>query len=103
MKPLVIANTLLVFFMLPNIMNAQNNPFVPDDFNVPEKLENEYFTIRMLTVNDVVKDYDALIYMWVRESEFAGGLDSILFHTVKEWINKDWPFNKVAYPGRTKK
>ena len=173
MKQLAVANILLIFFILPNFMNAQSKPLVPDDFNVPDKLENEYFTIRMLMVNDVVKDYDAVmtsiehlhrmfpssswpsadltleqdlidlgwhqkefqkrssfaytvvandesrvlgclyidptnnddfdaeIYMWVRESEFAKGLDSILFNSVKEWINKDWPFKRVAYPGRT--
>jgi hypothetical protein len=28
------------------------------------------------------------------------GLDAILFNSVKEWIEKDWPFKKVAYPGR---
>ena len=38
--------------------------------------------------------------MWVRESEIANGLDSILFSTVKKWVSEDWPFKKVAYPGR---
>ena len=36
-------------------------PFVPTDFTVPEKLETEEFRLRMLTVNDVVKDYDAVM------------------------------------------
>lgn len=49
------------------------------------------------------EDINSEIYMWVRESEFANGLDSILFNTVEDWINKDWPFNKVTYPGRSKK
>jgi len=48
-------------------------------------------------------DFNSEIYMWVGEREFANGLDSILFTTVKDWINKDWPFNKVTYPGRSKK
>ena len=172
MRTLTIVKILFVLFMLPNSMLAQNKPFVPDDFIVPDKLENEYFVLRMLTVNDVVKDYDAVmtsiehlhkmfpsstwpskdltfeqdlidlgwhqkefqrrssfaytviepdesqilgclyinpsknddfdavIYMWVRESEFANGLDSILYNTVKGWINKEWPFQKVDYPGR---
>lgn len=38
-----------------------NNPFVPSVFKVPEKLETEKFRLRMLTVNDVVKDYDAVM------------------------------------------
>ena len=34
---------------------------VPDDFKVPEKLETNQFRLRMLTVNDVVKDYEAVM------------------------------------------
>jgi hypothetical protein len=44
--------------------------------------------------------YDAIIMMWVRQSEVANGLDEILFSIVKKWIQEKWPFNKVAYPGR---
>jgi hypothetical protein len=36
-------------------------PFVPAEFKVPERLETEEFRLRMLTVNDVVKDYDAVM------------------------------------------
>jgi hypothetical protein len=36
-------------------------PLVPADFKVPEKLETMEFRLRMLTVNDVVKDYDAVM------------------------------------------
>ena len=35
--------------------------FVEESFKVPEKLETEEFRLRMLTVNDVVKDYDAVM------------------------------------------
>jgi RimJ/RimL family protein N-acetyltransferase len=38
-----------------------NKPFVPVDFVVPEKLETDRFRLRMLTINDVVKDYDAVM------------------------------------------
>ena len=38
-----------------------SNSFVPDDFLVPENLETNTFRLRMLTVNDVVKDYDAVM------------------------------------------
>jgi RimJ/RimL family protein N-acetyltransferase len=37
------------------------HPFVPADFDVPEVFETERFRLRMLTVNDVVKDFDAVI------------------------------------------
>lgn len=36
-------------------------PFVPDDFAVPAVLETDRYRLRMLTVNDVVKDYDAVV------------------------------------------
>jgi hypothetical protein len=132
-----------------------SDPFVASNFDVPELLETDKFRLRMLTVNDVVKDYDAVItsvdylkgvfgpqskwpskqltfeqdlidlgwhqkefqrrsyidptdkigydaevYLWVRESEFKNGLDPILFDAVKKWIEKEWPFKNVAYPGR---
>lgn len=35
--------------------------FVPSEFKVPETLETQEFRLRMLTVNDVVKDYDAVM------------------------------------------
>jgi hypothetical protein len=152
---------------------SQSDQFIQKNFQIPEILENQHFRIRMLTVNDVVKDYDAVmtsinhlqgvfgpkskwpskdltleqdlidlgwhqkefqkrssfaytvmnkdeseclgciyidptdkvdydaeVYLWVRKSEFEKGLDTILFDTVKNWIINEWPFNKVAYPGR---
>lgn len=33
---------------------------VPDDFQVPVGLEHERFRLRMLTADDVVKDFDAI-------------------------------------------
>ncbi|MCK5233856.1 MAG: GNAT family N-acetyltransferase [Candidatus Aenigmarchaeota archaeon] len=149
--------------------------FIPPNFKIPELLETDRFRLRMLTVNDVKKDYDAvitsiehlqetkpfgsthkwptedltyeqdlidlewhqkefqkrasfayivmnldeteclgctyiypsdtpnydaMIMMWVRQSEVANGLDGLLFFSVKKWIHDKWPFEKVAYPGR---
>ncbi len=149
--------------------------FIPIDFKLPEVLETNSFRLRMLTVNDVVKDYDAvmtsieylqkmkpfgpnhkwpgkdltfeqdlidlgwhqkefqkrtsfaytmmnldetrclgcvyiypsnnpsydvIVTMWVRQSEVANGLDKVLFSSVKRWMQDDWPFERVAYPGR---
>ncbi len=150
---------------------AQSTTFVPTDFEVPATLETNEFRLRMLTVNDVVKDYDAVMtsvdhlktiwpgdnwpegltleqdlidlgwhqkefqrrrsfaytvvtppeaqvtgcvyinptpkrgycavmYLWARQSELGGGLESRLYAAVREWVGKDWPFKKVAYPGR---
>jgi len=65
--------------VIPSKLNAQSErPFVPKDFQVPEKLETERFRLRMLTVNDVVKDFDA----------------------VKGWVKTAWPFKNASYPGR---
>jgi hypothetical protein len=44
---------------------------------------------------------DARVYLWVRQSAYDQGLDPILFHTVKAWIEQAWPFTNVIYPGRT--
>ncbi len=38
-----------------------NKYLVPKDFPVPERLETDRFRLRILTVNDVVKDYDAVM------------------------------------------
>ena len=169
-KYFLISCSLIVLFSIT--MCSQTKPFVPKDFKIPDTLENQHLRIRMLTVNDVVKDYDAVmtsidhlqemfpvsswptkdltfeqdlidlgwhqkefqmrssfaytvvsldesevlgclyinpttkgdydarITMWIRTSMLDKGLDDILFNSVKEWIEKDWPFKKVAYPGR---
>ena len=146
-------------------------PFVPDDFKIPSGLETTEFRLRMLTINDVVKDfeavvtsaehlkqvfpdgtwpdgltleqdlidlgwhqkefqnrtsfaytvvdpsesrvlgcvyvclprkrgYDAVVHLWARHSELAGGLEQRLTEAVKVWIAREWPFRSVAYPGR---
>ena len=45
-------------------------------------------------------EYDAIIFLWVRQDEIKNGLDEFLFSTVKKWIKEKWPFKNVAYPGR---
>ncbi len=156
-----------------DLLFSQYNPFISSDFKVPQSHENVHFSARMLTVNDVVKDYDAvmtsidhlqgvfgprskwpskdltleqdlidlgwhqkefqkrssfaytvvrpdesevigciyiyptsksdynaMITMWVRSSVLDEGLDAVLFESVRQWISEEWPFKKVAYPGR---
>ena len=61
MKKSIIILTAIVLFALPQIVFSQNKPFIPADFKIPEMFQNEHFRIRMLTVNDVVKDYDAVM------------------------------------------
>lgn len=147
------------------------NQFVPDDFEIPSKLETEQFRLRMLSIEYVKKDYEAVmesqnllhtmfggpwprpgftleenladlkrhqqeflnreafaytvisldesrvlgcvyinpskksnlnavVHMWVRQTEYDKGLDDILFNTVKDWISTTWPFKNVDYPNR---
>lgn len=46
----------------PGSVTAQSShPFVPAEFDVPAGLETGQFVLRMLKVNDVVKDYDAVM------------------------------------------
>jgi len=145
--------------------------FVEDSFKIPDKLETEEFRLRMLTVNDVVKDYDAVmsssdelrtiwpdsgwpvgltlegnlvdlgwhqrefldrrsfaytvisldeskvlgcvyinptrkrgydaeVYLWARGTKLGIGRDASLCSVVKLWLKSDWPFAKIAFPGR---
>jgi hypothetical protein len=50
-----------VLLSFSNVILSQENPFVPKDFKVPTQLDTEHIRIRTLTVNDVVKDYDAVM------------------------------------------
>ena len=75
--------TLVMLFSV-NIF-AQNAPFVPTDFAVPDTLENGHFRIRMLTVNDVVKDYDAVMT----------SIDHLQqMYPISSWPSKDLTFEQ---------
>jgi hypothetical protein len=157
----------------PSYAMAQSPaPLIPKEFKIPERLETKEFRLRILTVNDVVKDYDAVmtsvehlrtvwpggswppdgltfeqdlidlgwhqkefqrrtsfaytvvtpseskvtgcvyinptpkrgydavVYLWARQSELKSGLESRLLSAVRHWLAKEWPFKKVAFPGR---
>jgi len=52
----------MIFMSLSSNSYAQSAfPFLDPEFKVPEVLETKRFRLRMLTVNDVVKDYDAVM------------------------------------------
>lgn len=55
--------------------------FVPDDFIVPEKLEAEEFRLRMLTADDVEKDYEAVM----------SSREHIRSLVIQEDNNNTWP------------
>ena len=52
-------------------------PFVSKDFKIPETLETPEFRLRMLSVGDVVKDYDAVM--------------SSTEHLSEVWPGGTWP------------
>lgn len=43
---------------------------------------------------------DAEIYYWTRTDELPSGLEDELAGTVRAWIEGEWPFARVVYPGR---
>ena len=58
-------------------MGSSTYPFVPADFEIPSVLETESYRLRMLTINDLVKDFDAVI----SSSEKLKGI----------WPDSTWP------------
>ena len=51
--------------------------FVPSEFIIPEKMETEEYRLRMLSIDDVEKDFDAVT--------------SSAEHVSKVWPDSDWP------------
>ena len=52
-------------------------------------------------INKGIGGPDAAVFMWVRRSVQDAGLDSLLEAAVRDWMEKDWPFEWIVYPGRT--
>ena len=48
-----------------------------------------------------VEGYDAMVRLWVTKERFDAGFDARLYRWTVDWMKKDWPFAKVAYPGRS--
>ena len=65
------------------ILMSQPKPFVPSDFKVPDTLETSHFRVRMLTVNDVVKDYDAVM--------------TSVEHLQKMYQSSTWPTKDLTF------
>lgn len=45
--------------------------------------------------------YDADAFWWARQSLLAAGLELRLGSTFKAWLARDWPFTRIAFPGRS--
>lgn len=58
-------------------MANSTTPFVPTDFEIPARLETAEFKLRMPTVDDAIKDYDAVM--------------SSVEHLSTIWPGGSWP------------
>lgn len=47
-----------------------------------------------------VEGFDAVVTLWVTKAEYDAGFDQELYAWVTAWVKKEWPFARVAYPGR---
>jgi hypothetical protein len=43
-------------------------------------------------------DHDAAVSSWVRADRAE--LDPVLYHTVRAWLERDWPFRSIEYAPR---
>ena len=43
-------------------------------------------------------DHDAAVSSWVRADRAQ--LDPVLYHTVRAWLERDWPFHSIGYAPR---
>jgi hypothetical protein len=44
--------------------------------------------------------YDAEVFWWARHDELASGLEEELGAAARAWVEREWPFERVAFPGR---
>ena len=51
-------------------------------------------------VNPGMRGPDAAVFMWVRRSAHEAGMDPLLEDAVRQWMDAEWPFGWVVYPGR---
>ncbi len=58
---ILIATLLLSLANMSNSFAESSYPFLPPKFTIPETLETDKYRLRMLTVNDLIKDYDAVM------------------------------------------
>lgn len=46
------------------------------------------------------KGYDAEVYFWARQDTGEPNLEQKLENILRQWFINDWPFERVAYPGK---
>ena len=101
----------------PDDQWPQNDLSFEEDLIALENHENEHdkrvaFTYTVLNLKKNIclgciyilpihsKDYDAQVFLWVIHDAYEKGYDQELYDEVIDWMNSDWPFKNVAYPGR---
>jgi len=45
-------------------------------------------------------EFDAEVVMWVTQDAFDNGLDDVVLNALKDWLDSEWPFDGVVFPGR---
>ena len=45
-------------------------------------------------------EFDADAYYWARQSRIGDAADAALGDAFRGWLERDWPFRHVAFPGR---
>lgn len=51
-------------------------------------------------INKGIRGPDAAVFIWVRGSVHDTGLDARLEAAVRDWMESDWLFEWIVYPGR---
>lgn len=44
--------------------------------------------------------FDAVAYYWARQSRIGDAPDTALGTAFRDWLARDWPFRRIAFPGR---
>ena len=44
--------------------------------------------------------YEAEVRLWVTKADYDEGFDAELYEWTQNWVEENWPFEDVAYPGR---
>lgn len=47
-----------------------------------------------------IEGYDAAVYYWTAAAAVERGLANEIETACREWVATEWPFGRVAYPGR---
>ena len=44
--------------------------------------------------------HEARVWMWVRRDAYEDGLDPVVEAALREWLERDWPFERVDWGKR---